>query len=99
MLGRNGRDIRDKWTPHPVTYLSICVDEFPNCFFAAGPNSAAGAGSFLGMIEHQVDYAVMAVSKMQRERLKSIEAKPEAVRDFQDVVKVSAVMYRPQTIC
>ena len=93
MIGRHGRDIRDKWSPHPVTYLSICVDEFPNCFFAAGPNSAAGGGSFLGMLEHQVDYAVAAVAKLQRERLKSIEVKADAVADFQDVVEVRRSAY------
>ena len=40
------------------------------------------------MIEAQVDYAVMAVSKLQRERIKSIEAKAEAVQDFDAFVEV-----------
>ena len=34
-------------------------------------------------------YSVMATMKLQRERLKSIEAKPEAVDDFDDVMEVS----------
>lgn len=89
IIGRNGTDLRDKWTPHPTTYLSVCVDEFPNYFFSCGPNSCVGTGSFLIMIEHQVEYAVAAAAKMQRERLKSIEVKAEAVADFHEIIEVS----------
>ena len=87
MIGRNGTDIRDKWNPFPRTYLSVAVDEFPNCFFSCGPNSCIGTSSFLPMIEHEVGYAVQAVTKLQRERLKSIEVKPEAVCDFDEVIE------------
>ncbi|KAI8971008.1 FAD/NAD-P-binding domain-containing protein [Trametes punicea] len=82
ILGRNGVDLNDKWTPHPVTYLSIAVDSFPNMFLLLGPNSNIATGSILANMEAQVKYAVQATAKLQRERLKSIEAKPEAVRDF-----------------
>lgn len=41
------------------------------------------------MIEHQVDYAITVARKLQRERLKSIEVKAEAVKDFEEVVDVS----------
>ncbi|KAJ3553811.1 hypothetical protein NM688_g3421 [Phlebia brevispora] len=87
IIGRNGTDIRDKWSPYPKTYLSLCVDEFPNCFFSSGPNSCIGTSSFLPMIEHQVDYAVQVVRKLQRERLKSIEVKPEVVEEFDEIIE------------
>ncbi len=41
------------------------------------------------MLEHQVEYAVMAAMKMQRERLKSVEVKKEAVEDFDKILDVS----------
>ena len=88
VVGRNGIDLREKWKPYPKTYLSVCVDGFPNCFFSGGPNSCTGAGIYLGMLECQVDYAVKAAQKLQRERLKSIDAKPEAVEDFDEIVEV-----------
>lgn len=47
-----------------------------------GPSAAVGAGSLLVIMEKQVDYVVAATLKLQRERLKSIEVKPEAVADF-----------------
>ena len=92
MIGRNGRSLREKWERDPTTYLSICTDEFPNCFFAGGPNSAVGAGSFLIMLEHQVGYAVQVAQKLQRERLKSIEVKIGAVQDFEEIMQVGFVV-------
>ena len=82
IIGRHGVDLAERWTPHPSAYLSICTDGFPNMFFSNGPNSAVGTAPLIVMMEHQVMYAVMAAMKLQRERLKSIEVKPEAVQDF-----------------
>lgn len=90
IIGRNGVDIRDKWTPHPQTYLSVCVDGFPNWFFALGPSSAVGSGSLLALVEQQVEYAVTAAMKMQRERLKSVEVKRKAVGDYGRYIEVTA---------
>ncbi|CDO72702.1 hypothetical protein BN946_scf184985.g122 [Trametes cinnabarina] len=86
IIGRNGVDISEKWRPHPVTYLSVAVDGFPNMFMALGPNSAVGSGSLLALMEYQVMYAVQAAAKLQRERLRSIEVKPEAVRDYDQYI-------------
>ncbi|KAG6911287.1 hypothetical protein DXG01_002126 [Tephrocybe rancida] len=82
ILGRNGVDLSDKYDPYPRTYLSVATDGFPNWFQSLGPNAAVGAGSLLLVMEKQVDYAVAATLKLQRERLKSMEPKAEAVADF-----------------
>ncbi|KZT07862.1 FAD/NAD-binding domain-containing protein [Laetiporus sulphureus 93-53] len=87
IIGRDGVSVQEKWTPHPSTYLSLCTDGFPNWFMSIGPNGALGVGSLLIMIERQIEYAVMAAKKMQRERLKSIEVKSEAVRDFDEYLE------------
>ena len=80
--------MNDHNIPHPRTYLSIAVDGFPNMFQALGPNSGVGAGNLLLVMERQVDYAVAATLKLQRERLKSIEVKPEAVEDYEKYIDV-----------
>jgi hypothetical protein len=80
--------LKDHHTPHPKTYLAVAVDGFPNMFQALGANSNVGAGNLLLVMERQVDYAVAATLKVQRERLKSIEAKPEAVEDFERYIDV-----------
>ncbi|KAL0570192.1 hypothetical protein V5O48_011766, partial [Marasmius crinis-equi] len=64
------------------------VDGFPNWFQANGPSSAVGAGALLILFEREVDYAVSAILKLQRERIKSIEVKKEAVDDFNAYLEV-----------
>lgn len=53
-----------------------------------GPNSAVGSGSLLVIIEREVEYAAAAIAKMQRERIRTIEVKAEAVRDFDEYLEV-----------
>lgn len=89
MIGRRGVKLQERWSPHPETYLAVTVDGFPNWFFALGPNGCIGSGSLLIIMERQVAYAVEVAQKLQRERLKSIEATPEAVRDFDEYLEVS----------
>ncbi|KAF8899234.1 FAD/NAD-binding domain-containing protein [Infundibulicybe gibba] len=87
VIGRKGVTLNEKYDPHPRTYLSVAVDGFPNWFQGLGPNGCLGAGSLLLLIERQVDYAVAATLKLQRERLKSIEVKKEAVDDFDEYLE------------
>ncbi|KAF8899237.1 flavin-binding monooxygenase [Infundibulicybe gibba] len=84
VVGRNGVLLSDKYEPHAQAYLSVAVDGFPNWFQSLGPNGGLGAGAFLLPMECQVNYAVAATLKLQREHLKSIEVKKEAVDDFND---------------
>ncbi|KAK7014795.1 hypothetical protein VNI00_019255 [Paramarasmius palmivorus] len=66
--------------------MSIAVDGFPNWFQSLGPNSGVGAGSLLVIAEREVDYAVAATLKLQKERLKSMEVKKKAVDDFDEYI-------------
>ncbi|KZV71680.1 FAD/NAD-P-binding domain-containing protein [Peniophora sp. CONT] len=84
IIGREGMKLTDRWASHAEAYLSMAVDGFPNLWFGFGPNSALNSGSNVLSIEKQVDYAVAAVAKMQRERLRTIEVKPEALREFNE---------------
>lgn len=104
VIGRNGVNLQDKWKEFPVNYLSIGTDGFPNWyvgilsifqldylfdrFYALGPNSGVGSGSLLILIEKEVDYLLKIVSKLQREQLKSIEVKKEAVEEFDEYSRV-----------
>ncbi|KAI0737199.1 FAD/NAD(P)-binding domain-containing protein [Daedaleopsis nitida] len=94
IIGRSGVDLNEKWKPHPTSYLTMCVDGFPNMFMCSGPNSFLGAGMLMPVIEHAVSYAVQATAKMQRERLKSMEVKPEAVKAFDEYID----SYFPKTV-
>jgi len=94
IIGRGGVDLGEKFKPHPKSYLATTVDGFPNWFQCIGPNAGTGAGSLLLIMERQVDYAVKATLKLQRERLKSIEVKAEAVEDFDEYLE----SYFPTTV-
>lgn len=63
---------------------------------AYGPNAASGVGSLLPTFQRQVEYAVEAAKKLQRERLKSIEVKSGAVKDFDEYLEVSARSLPPR---
>ncbi|KAH9888553.1 FAD/NAD-P-binding domain-containing protein [Cubamyces lactineus] len=82
IIGRDGLELNKRWSPHPETYLSLAVDGFPNFFNLIGPNSGIGTGSLLAIMEAQVMYIARAIGKMQRERIRSMEPKPEAIRAF-----------------
>ena len=71
----------------------MAVEGFPNLFFIYGPNSGLNSGSIIVLVERQVDYAVAAVAKLQRERLKSIEIKAEATRDWVEHKTVSLSLW------
>ncbi len=41
------------------------------------------------VLERQIKYVVEVVKKMERERLKSVEVKEEALNDFEEYLEVS----------
>ena len=73
-----------KWAKQPVAYNSFSVDGFPNLFITAGPNIALSNGSLILMFEKVVEYAAKAIKKMQREGIKTMVVKKEAVDDFKE---------------
>ncbi|KAI0635260.1 hypothetical protein C8Q77DRAFT_1054047 [Trametes polyzona] len=93
ILGRGGLDINEKWKPHAVSYLSVAVDGFPNMFIPLGPNGALASGLLTPLMEAQLMYAVQATAKLQRDRLKSMDVKPEAVRDFDQYIDVRIPLF------
>lgn len=84
LTGRNGVQINKKWAKQPIAYNSFAVDEFPNCFITAGPNITLANGSLILMFEKVIEYAAKAIKKMQREGIKAMVVKKEAVDDWKE---------------
>lgn len=84
VVGRGGRTLAERWTPHPESYLSVAVDGFPNYFMMFGPNSAIGFGSLTKILEAETDYVVRLIRKLQKEDYATMEPRPERVRDFSE---------------
>lgn len=82
IVGKNGVSLAEKWKAVPSTYLSLATDEFPNYFISLGPNSALGTGNLLLLIETAIDYISLCLEKIQRDNIRSMAPRPEAVRTF-----------------
>lgn len=83
LKGRDGVELETRWQTFPQTYCSVAVDGYPNYFIANGPNSAAGSGDLIIVLQTEVDYAVQCMEKLQSQGYKSMDVKPEARADFQ----------------
>lgn len=77
VIGRDGRELRDAWTPRPQAYLGLTVPGFPNFFITCGPNSGLST-SHTTLGEQQVHYVVEALQLMLEQRLAAIDVRPEA---------------------
>ncbi|KAH2435519.1 hypothetical protein KXW35_004619 [Aspergillus fumigatus] len=82
VIGRNGVTLANRWQKTPETYLSLAVDGFPNYFICLGPNAALGEGNLLLLIEKEIDYFTLCVQKMQRDNIRAMSVKKEAVEMF-----------------
>lgn len=80
--GLDGVSLADVYDPTPEAYLSMCPAKMPNYFVYLGPNGGPGTGSTVIMLEQVADYICQSVSKLQREGLKSMVAKEEAIKQF-----------------
>lgn len=86
VVGLNNLTLASRFSPFAESYLSIAVDGFPNLFMMLGPNSAIGSGSLTMMIESMGDYVVKCIRKMQKEDIRSMTVKAEAVADFSEYI-------------
>ena len=80
--GRDGICLRDTWAAGMEAYKGTAVAGFPNLFFLVGPNTGLGHTSMVYMIESQVAYVLDALRTMDRQRLRTVEARPEAQARF-----------------
>ena len=82
LIGRDGVDLRDKWSPRARAYHSMFVDEFPNFVQLMGPGSPSAHGALLGSSEHVTDYVIQVLRRLQTEPIRTIEVKREAVDEL-----------------
>lgn len=80
--GRDGVLLSERWKETPETYIAVATDGFPNYFISLGPNAALGEGNLLLLIEKELDYFTMCVEKMQRDNIRAMAPRKEAVLKF-----------------
>ncbi|KAI0337347.1 FAD/NAD(P)-binding domain-containing protein [Trametopsis cervina] len=83
IIGEDSTNLQDEWKDIPRAYMGLCQDKFPNWFQIIGPNTVFTTGSMVMVIERQAQYVTKCISKMQRQRLRTMVIRKEAVNDFQ----------------
>jgi cation diffusion facilitator CzcD-associated flavoprotein CzcO len=86
--GRNGTDLASQWRDSGVqTHLGMTVSGFPNLFFMLGPNTGLGHNSVVFMIESQARYILSAIRTAARNRVGSLDVRPDVQDQFQDEIQ------------
>jgi cation diffusion facilitator CzcD-associated flavoprotein CzcO len=80
--GRGGVTLFERWKETPETYISIATDGFPNYFMLLGPNAGLGEGNLLLLIEKSIDYVTKCVQKLQRDNIRAMSVRRDAVKQF-----------------
>lgn len=84
VVGRDGADLADVWSPRPNAYLSISIPDFPNFFMLNGPNGPVGNFSLIEVAELQFAYIMKLVERLRRGEATEISATAEAMQAFED---------------
>jgi len=82
VVGKGGVHLREAWAEAPEAYLGITAAKFPNMFILYGPNTNLGHNSITFMLERQVEYAVKAITEMQKRGIAAMEVKQSAQDAF-----------------
>jgi cation diffusion facilitator CzcD-associated flavoprotein CzcO len=90
VVGVNGIDLDDAWSPHPKAYLSISVPGFPNFFMLNGPNGPVGNFSLIDVAEAQMAYVNQLVDHIRRQPSGGLAASREATEAFEQARREAA---------
>jgi hypothetical protein len=82
VVNGDGVTLDDDWGKGPNLYLGLSAPRFPNFYTIVGPGATWSSGTLLPSIETSVEYAIKMMQKIQKEQIKSIDVKQEALDDI-----------------
>lgn len=80
--GRDGRQLPEKWSDGPRTYLGLATEGFPNLFMITAPGSPSVLSNMIVSIEQHVEWIAGAVDYLRQHELASIEPEKQAEDDW-----------------
>lgn len=86
--GRNGKTLRDCFTPTPYAYEGQMVPDFPNLFITGGPNSFLVANHAV-VSEQQVHWMIELLQAMVDENLAAIDVREDACANYNKGIEES----------
>ncbi|HLM06369.1 MAG TPA: NAD(P)/FAD-dependent oxidoreductase [Blastococcus sp.] len=88
--GVGGRELRDKWSAGPATYLGLATEGFPNMFMIAGAGSPSVFSNMVISIEEHVDWILDCLQYLRSSGHTVIEACADAEHEWVEHVNVTA---------
>ncbi|MEV0685237.1 NAD(P)/FAD-dependent oxidoreductase [Nocardia sp. NPDC050378] len=76
--GRGGKQLAEKWSAGPATYIGTAIAGFPNLFTIAGPGAPSIRSNVIFSIEQQVDWLAALVAYAQQNGIGVVEATSQA---------------------
>ncbi len=80
--GRNGRELKEKWTDGPTTYLGLATADFPNMFMITGPQSPSVLSNMPVSIEQHVEWISDFIEYLRERGVDVVDADPQAEVDW-----------------
>jgi len=91
IVGRNGVNLQDKWADAAEGYFGCACPDMPNWVTFIGPNWPVAAGSIMGALDANTDYAIQMMRKLQNEMVKSFCPNQKATDEFNEHTQTWAV--------
>lgn len=82
VIGRENRDLSDRWGNAPEAFLGMTVDGYPNMFIIYGPNTNLNHHSIVAMIEAQNRYISQAVAHLRDDAELVLDVTPDTLNRF-----------------
>jgi cation diffusion facilitator CzcD-associated flavoprotein CzcO len=90
IIGRDGVQLRDKWSAGPMSFLGLAVQSFPNMFIIVGPGSPSLLSNVLLSSEEQIDWLTALFEHCRQNAIAEVEASAEAEQDWVEHVNARA---------
>ncbi|MCB1180367.1 MAG: NAD(P)/FAD-dependent oxidoreductase [Leptospiraceae bacterium] len=84
VIGKNGVSLEKEWEEGAQAFLGTTIKGFPNLFMIVGPNTGLGHNSMVYMIEAQTNYSIKALRFIKKNKISSLEVKPEIQKKYND---------------
>ncbi|KAF4996087.1 hypothetical protein FDECE_12583 [Fusarium decemcellulare] len=84
LVGRDGATLEKMWEEDPKAFFATQVENLPNYGMINGPNPPISHGSVIQQMSWTCDYLLRWIQRMNRQNIKSIAVRKEAVDDFND---------------
>ena len=84
--GRDGRDLREKWSAGAESWMGLMIEGFPNLFMICGANGPAALANIITINEQNVDWFADVIRHMDRQGLATVEPTRAAEEAWMDEV-------------